>query len=369
MTSLYRSSFNVTHRKADLVQLSYRTAWWLSTQVAHLTPTERDSYAQIKRELLEIVFSMNQFHSYVYGRKVVVQIDHKPLISITKKSLTTAPKRLQRMLLQLQRYEMDVIYRPGTQMLVSDSLSRAFPPHLSADDTNEFSEEVAELCDKQQRDELYMVASPQTINFIKQAAADDDQYKQLKCQISPGWPASTADVPADLVEYATFADELIISDNLVFKDSRIVIPSSARQEIIDRIHSGHIGINGCIRRAREAVYYPGLTADIKRVVGNCETCQRYHNDLQKEPLRSHTAPSRPWQKVGVDIFTFRDQDYLITADYLSGYFEADRLQSKRVADIVYCLKQQFARHGLPTVVFSDNSRYQFSGISGVRTKV
>ena len=46
---------------------------------------------------------------------------------------------------------------------------------------------------------------------------------------------------------------------------------------------------------------------------------------------------------------------LITADYLSGYFEADRLNSKRVSDIVYCLKQQFARHGLPTEVFSDNS--------------
>ena len=102
--------------------------------------------------------------------------------------------------------------------------------------------------------------------------------------------------------------KLIISDNLIFKGSRIVVPRSARQEIIDRIHSSHIGINGCIRRAREAVYYPGLTADIKRVVGNCETCQRYLNDLQKEPFRSHTAPSGPWQKVGVDIFTFRDQD-------------------------------------------------------------
>ena len=112
-----------------------------------LSLTEKNSYAQIERELLSIVFSMNRFHSYVYGRKVVVETDHKPLISITKKSLTTAPKRLQRMLLQLQRYEMDVIYRPGTQMLVSDSLSRAFPPHfLSAGDRNEFSEEIVPNC-------------------------------------------------------------------------------------------------------------------------------------------------------------------------------------------------------------------------------
>jgi len=44
-------------------------------------------------------------------------------------------------------------------------------------------------------------------------------------------------------------------------------------------------------------------------------------------------------------------------DYLSGYFEVDRLSSKRVTDIVYCMKQQFARHGIPDTVFSDNSPF------------
>ena len=84
-----------------------------------LFDTEKYSYIQIERELLAIVFSMNRFHSYVYSRKVVVETDHKPLISITKKSWTTAPKRFQRMLLQLQRYKMDVIYRPGTRLLAT----------------------------------------------------------------------------------------------------------------------------------------------------------------------------------------------------------------------------------------------------------
>jgi hypothetical protein len=59
----------------------------------------------------------------------------------------------------------------------------------------------------------------------------------------------------------------------------------------------------------------------------------------------------------MDIFTFRNHDYLITVDYLSAYFEVDRLPSKRIVDIVYCLKQQFARHGIPEEVFSDNSPF------------
>ena len=90
---------------------------------------------------------------------------------------------------------------------------------------------------------------------------------------------------------------------------------------------------------------------------------------------SLAAPARVWDKVGVDIFTFRDQDYLITTDYLSGYFEIDRLPSKRIADVIYCLKQQMARHGVPTILVSDNSpfgakefrafaeRYEFSHVT------
>ena len=68
-----------------------------------LTPTEV-KYAQIEKELLAIVFTMEKFGSYVYGRKVVVESDHKPLESILKKSLMSAPKRLQRMMLRLRNF-------------------------------------------------------------------------------------------------------------------------------------------------------------------------------------------------------------------------------------------------------------------------
>ena len=57
---------------------------------------------------------------------------------------------------------------------------------------------------------------------------------------------------------------------------------------------------------------------------------------------------------------FGDREYLITVDYLSGFFEIDRLPSKRVSDIIYCLKQQFARHGLPNELVSDNSPFNSS---------
>ena len=60
-----------------------------------LTKSERN-YSQIEKELLAQVFRVERNHQYVYGRKVVLWSDHKPLENISKKPLSTAPKRLQR---------------------------------------------------------------------------------------------------------------------------------------------------------------------------------------------------------------------------------------------------------------------------------
>ncbi|KAL8616164.1 hypothetical protein ACOMHN_066650 [Nucella lapillus] len=64
-----------------------------------LNQTEQN-YAQIEKELLAIVFGCRRFHQYIYGQKITVESDHKPLESISKKALDKAPPRLQRMFLQ-----------------------------------------------------------------------------------------------------------------------------------------------------------------------------------------------------------------------------------------------------------------------------
>ena len=88
-----------------------------------LTDTET-RYAQIEKELLAIVFACERFYAYIYCRDVVhVESDHQPLETIMRKSLHDAPKRLQRMLLQLQKHSLDVRYKKGKHMLLADTLS------------------------------------------------------------------------------------------------------------------------------------------------------------------------------------------------------------------------------------------------------
>jgi len=107
-----------------------------------LTPTETQ-YAQIEKELLAVVYGVEKFSEYVYGRPVTIETDHKPLESIMKKSLLSAPKRLQRMLLRLQRYDLHVVYKKGTEMYLADTLSRAYLEKAERNNVNDGSEVLA----------------------------------------------------------------------------------------------------------------------------------------------------------------------------------------------------------------------------------
>ena len=86
-----------------------------------LTPT--DPCAQIEKELLSIVYGMNRFDTYVYGCCVVVETDHKPLEAIFSKSLYNSPKCLQRVLLALQCYGIELTYKKVAEIVIADPLS------------------------------------------------------------------------------------------------------------------------------------------------------------------------------------------------------------------------------------------------------
>ena len=72
------------------------------------------------------MFAANKFHDYIFGKKVTVESDHKPLETIFKKKLMDVPKRLQRMFLRLQKFNLKVKYKRGKEMYVADTLSRAY---------------------------------------------------------------------------------------------------------------------------------------------------------------------------------------------------------------------------------------------------
>ena len=91
-------------------------------------------------------------------------------------------------------------------------------------------------------------------------------------------------------------DELTIQlqDGLIFRGQREVVPQSLRPLEKTKLHSSHMGIDARLRRARESVFWPGFSAEIKQMIETCETCRKFETSPPKEPLASHDVPLRPW---------------------------------------------------------------------------
>ena len=101
-----------------------------------LSPTEQ-RYAQIEKETLAIVHAFHKFDQLLFGKSdVVVHSDHKPLETIFKRPLASAPGRLQSMMLTLQHYTFHVEYHKGSTLHIADTLSRAPLPTTSLTQTS-----------------------------------------------------------------------------------------------------------------------------------------------------------------------------------------------------------------------------------------
>ena len=96
------------------------------------------NYSPIEKECLAIKVACTKFYQHLYGKQdVVVHSDHQPLETIFKKPLSSAPKRLQRMMLQPQPFKFTVIYKKGKYMYLEYSLSRAALKHPAPSGTQE----------------------------------------------------------------------------------------------------------------------------------------------------------------------------------------------------------------------------------------
>ena len=156
------------------------------------------------------------------------------------------------------------------------------------------------------------------------------------------------------IRYFEIWDELSVHDRVIFKGQRWIIPQTLRQKIKQKLHDSHIGLQGCLCRAWETVYWPDVNAKIPNSIQKCKVCMSLQSNQTKEPLICHKPTSRPWEKVATDIFTLDDKNCLCTVNYYSGYFKVDQLHSKTVTVIIKKLKRHFVTHGTPNELLSGN---------------
>ena len=53
-----------------------------------------------------------------------------------------------------------------------------------------------------------------------------------------------------------------MENGLITKGARLLIPSMLRRKVLEQIHDGHLGIEKCMLKARDSVFWPGISNDI-----------------------------------------------------------------------------------------------------------
>ncbi|KAL8567032.1 hypothetical protein ACOMHN_027461 [Nucella lapillus] len=304
-----------------------------------LTATEQ-RWAQIEKETLSLVFGLERFDQYTFGRPVQVHNDHKPLATILKKPLSQASRRTQALMMRLYSYDIQFQYKPGTQLFIADTLSRASLPHPGDDVCVLALSGLSDMPDKS-KDE------------VREATQKDEGLQTLLSVITEGWPEKKNDVPEKIRMYFDVRDTLSEQDGVILKGEIILVPPALQTEMKKRLHAAHLGYDSMLRRERELLYWPGMAQDIRQIAESCEACQHFKPQNQKETLKQHAESQEPWTKIGVDLFEVRGHQYLVTVDYFSTFIEVDHLKGTSATDIINKLQAHFARHGTPAEIVSD----------------
>ena len=312
-----------------------------------LNAVER-KYSQLDKEAMAIVFGVKRFHQYLYGRQFAIVSDHKPLQYLLSESRgvpVMASARLQRWALILGAYQYTISYRPGEKMANADGLSRLPLPESPASAEVPLPGEVVCLLQTLQ-------SSPITAEQIRQWTTKDPILSRVRELVAKGWNENSDE---QLAPYQKKKDELSLLDGCILRGNRVVVPAAGRARVLDLLHDGHPGIVKMKSIARQVVWWPGIDADLTSKVQQCEACQVNQKSPAVAPLHCWEWPKKPWSRIHVDhAGPFQGKTILVVIDAHSKWIEAVIVPSTSSAATIKVLRNLFATHGIPELLFSDN---------------
>ena len=170
------------------------------------------------------------------------------------------------------------------------------------------------------------VSEKQYEEFQKETKVDPERQAVLTI-VKNEWPDTKQQVPLKPRPYWTFREEAARGDGLLFKGTHLIaLKKFMRPEMLRQIHKSHLGIAKCTQRAREVLFWPGMSVDVQQMV-------------------TTVPPSFPWQKIGTDLFELQGEHYLLSECYRSKFPEVTKMESLRSSFVAQELTRQFGAHG------------------------
>lgn len=393
---------------AVLSQNSHPIAFASRTLNRHET-----NYSTVEKELLAIVWATKHFHTYLYGRKFLIQTDHKPLVWLN--NLKEPNMKLQRWKIKLNDYNFTISYVKGKDNIIADGLSR-FPYNNNKDTIipnkeNSFLQFTNEINSRNlnfdvgirstdatihsaDEDELdYIPITDKPINLFKNQiyliVSNKDKYttkiinkkcqnfiyvtidsnlleKMKQCIIDKGLMCVFCE---DIQLYLRFQDlyrrYFANNKNLKILKSSIklidITDENNKIEIIKKEHvrNNHRGINEVFLELKNIYYFPNMLNAITKFINNCPTCILAKHDRQPPKLffEITESPHKINDIIHMDIwFPYRNIMYLTTIDKFSKYATIHRLKDRTWISILKAIKERIMYLGKMRKLVSDNEK-------------
>ena len=214
-----------------------------------------------QKKELAVTWACEKFRTYISGLHVVVQTDHRPLVSLLNtKNLDQLSPRIQRFRMRLTWFGYEVVYVPRSNLATADALSRASILWTDSVRLESFVESFVHQVISSRP------ATSHRLNEIRQAIEHDEVSQAIIKFCQNGWPRKVSD---HLKAYFSVCDEITFAEGLLLRGYRLIIPVTLQNDVITRIHSGHQGIVKCRRRAYASVWWPRINDDIETFVSRC----------------------------------------------------------------------------------------------------
>ena len=310
------------------------------------------NYSTTEKECLAVIWAINKFRPYLFGKPFTVVTDHHSLCWLT--SLKDPSGRLARWALRLQEYDVTVVFKNGRKHKDADCLSRN--PLVEHNSINEISA-LTELDDvtAEQREDPTLL---KMIEALEKGEPTNGEFQLINGTLYKS-------------NYDPLGPKWLL-----------VVPAHLQPAILKYFHdapiSGHLGFVKTLDRIRRRYYWKGLYRSVKHYVSHCKECQRRKHVPQLPP--GHLVPippaAAPFHRVGIDLLgrfpksTTGNRWIIVCTDYLTRYAVTKPVPTAEAPEIAkFLVEDIILKHGAPRVMISDRGKvFQSKLVSEVMSR-